>query len=308
MYSESMGISRRDVLKISGAAIVAGPGAFQAAPKPLPTRPLGRTGWHATLYAIGTAELPDTETAVRALRALLDAGVNYVDTAPSYQNGRSEVAVGQALRDRRDRVFVATKTLARDADGAYEEVRASLKRLDLSYVDCLQIHAVNDMGTLDRVLGRRGAVAGLERARREGLVRFIGITGHTRPEVISKAIERYPFASILVPTSTLDKHLSDFAEETIPLARAKGIAVIGMKALKGMEIATRGRFQAADLIRYALSLPVDTLAIGLRRPSEVEDNLRIVRDFRPMSPRERKALEDRLRPYATADHLWWKRR
>jgi predicted aldo/keto reductase-like oxidoreductase len=304
-----MSLSRRDLLRLSGLTLGAGalPPIVQK-PKAIPKRSLGKTGWSATIYAVGTAEVPGAEETVLALDQLLDAGVNYIDTAPSYVGTKSEQAIGQVMKRRRKEVFLATKTLARDAEGAYREVRESLARMQTDRIDLLQVHAVNDAGTLDTILDKGGAVEGLERAKKEGLIRFIGITGHTRPEVILDALKRYPFASILVPVSALDKHLSDFAEEVLPYARKQGVAVVGMKSLKGMERATGGAFDPEPLLRYAWSLPIDCLTIGLRRGHEVGRNLDWARRFEKMSESEMRRLEGEVKPHADAGNLWWKKR
>lgn len=276
--------------------------------KKMPTRPFGKTGWNASLYALGSAELPDGDATVDAIRQLMDAGVNYLDTAPSYRGTRSETMIGKAVIGRREQVFIASKTQERSADGAYREITESLKRLDSGHIDLLQIHAVNDDATLDSVLRKGGAVEGLERARRDGLIKHIGITGHTRPEVIVRALNEYPFESILVPVSAVDKHISDFAEEVLPLANEKGIGIAGMKSLKGVEIATKGKFDAPDLVRYSMSLPISTLTIGLRQLPEVEQNLKTALDFKPMSPRDMAVLEESVQEHADTRFLWWKRR
>jgi predicted aldo/keto reductase-like oxidoreductase len=156
------------------------------------------------------------------------------------------------------------------------------------------------------VLGARGAVKGLEKARAEGFVRHVGITGHTRPEVISQALHEYPFESILVPVSAADRHLADFAESVVPEAVEKGVAVAGMKSLKGAE--NHGAFDPEPYLRYALSLPISTLTVGFRRASDVEADLAIAARFAPMSREEMHALEASTRAWATADVLWWKRR
>jgi aryl-alcohol dehydrogenase-like predicted oxidoreductase len=305
-----MRLTRREWLKGVGAAA----GGLALAPaiahmeKPLPKRKLGKMGWEASLFALGTAEFPGEDEGVPILHLLLDAGVNYIDTAPSYQGTRSESVVGKVLAKRRNEVFIATKTLQRDADGAYAEVERSLGRLQCKQIDLLQVHAVNDADTLDRVLGADGAVRGLERARKNGLIRFIGITGHTRPEVILQALKRYPFDSILVPVSALDAHLHDFATEVIPYAVRQGTAVVGMKSLKGMEIATKGAFEPKEYLRYACSLPISTLTVGLRRAHEAKENLSIFREFVPMSRDEMKDFAAKHRSQATEQVLWWKRR
>ncbi|MEZ0325690.1 MAG: aldo/keto reductase, partial [Fimbriimonas sp.] len=241
-----------------------------------------------------------------AIQKLLDAGVNYIDTAPSYTGGRSERLLGEIVPGRRKELFIATKTLARDADGAYAEVLQSLERLKIGQIDLLQLHAINDTGTLEAVLS--GAVKGLERAKREGKIRFIGITGHTRPEVIAKALDQYPFDSILIPLSAVDTHIGDFAKEVVPQAQKLGISIAGMKSLKGMEFAKGKEIDPEPHIRYTMTLPVSTLTIGLRRESEVDTNLRIARGFKPMAAEEMRALEESVKAQATEGNLWWKRK
>ena len=163
------------------------------------SRPFGKTGFQASIYTVGTAEIPSSQAAVDALRRLFDGGVNMIDTAPSYMGTQSESTVGRAIEGRRAGLWISTKTLERTADGAYREVKESLERLGCGHIDLLQVHAINDQGTLDAVLRKGGAVEGLERAKKDGLIRHIGITGHTRPEVIQNAVKAYPFVSILVP-------------------------------------------------------------------------------------------------------------
>jgi len=270
----------------------------------IPKRRLGAIPFDATILGLGTAEIPDDEEALKALRLALDAGVNYLDTAPSYRAARSESVVGQIAKTHRDRFFLATKTLERSADGAYREVRESLQRLQTDRIDLIQVHAVNDFATLEQVL--TGAVQGLERAKREGIVRHIGITGHTRPEVILRAIESYPFESILVPVSAADHWVNDFVSGVIPQARQRGVAVIGMKALKGVE-RSKGQVRDAERwLRYAWSCPVDCLIVGFRRYADVLENVRLAQQFQPMSTEEMKQLEQEAQKFANTQVLWWK--
>lgn len=273
----------------------------------MPTRSFGKTGWKASIYALGSAEMPGGEEAIKVLNRLIDAGVNYFDTAPSYVGTRSESTIGQVMKTRRKEVFLATKTLGRTADAAYNEVNTSLKRLQTDHVDLLQVHAVNDFGTLDTVLAKGGAVEGLERARKEGLIKHIGITGHTRPEVISKALDRYPFDAILVAVSAIDASLNDFADEVLPKAKKLGIGITGMKALKGIERAG-GSFDAERFLRYVWSLPVSTVSIGLRDLAEADKNLAYARAFKPMSSKEMGDLKKEVARFANDSTLWWKRR
>ena len=306
-----MSLSRRQFIQAgtaAAAATVAGgwePAGSKAA---LPKREFGRTGWKASIYALGSAEIPDNPEAVRAIHKMIDGGVNYLDTAPSYQGTRSETVLGEVLKTRRSAVFVATKTLERSADGAYGELKASRRRLAIDRLDLIQIHSVNDDATLERVLAKGGALEGLRRAQREGLVSHIGITGHTRPEVILKAVNSGEFASILIPISPLDHHLSDFATDVIPRAAKLGLGIAGMKALKGIERASGGKFDPIPYLRYAWSLPISTLTLGLRKETEVARNLAAAQAFKPLSQAERAALEEKSKEWADEGVLWWKRR
>lgn len=306
-----MDLSRREFLRRSAAAAssVGLVGLVQEAlgGQKMPLREFGKTGFRASVYTVGTAEIPSTNEAVEALRRLFAGGVNMVDTAPSYMGTQSETTVGRAVYGRREGLWISTKTLERTAEGAYREVRESLGRLACGHIDLLQVHAVNDQGTLDAVLRKGGAAEGLERAKREGLIKHIGITGHTRPEVILNAMMAYPFVSVLVPVSALDRHINDFATEVLPYANANGVAVVGMKALKGIERATPGKFEAEPYLRYALSKPISTLNIGLRRPEEADQNLKVVRGFKPMAPEEMAQLEAASKQHSNTTSLWWKR-
>jgi len=309
-----MRITRRDWMRAAGAAMssaAALPLAWAqdaAKPRPIARRKLGRIGFEASIYALGTAEIPADDEAVSAIELALDGGVNYIDTAPSYQSTRSERAIGSVAKRRRTDFFLASKTLARDADGAFAEVRASRERLQCETIDLLQVHAVNDEEALRLVLRDNGAVKGLERARAEGWIRHIGITGHTRPEVLAKALEAYPFESILVPLSAADRHVHDFAAEVVPAAVAKGLAVLGMKSLKGLELHAGRIDDAEPFVRYSLSLPISSLTIGFRRRSDIERNLTIASRFEPLTKEEMERLAASVEAWASADVLWWKRR
>lgn len=307
-----MDLSRREFLRRSAAAAgsVSLPtlvGEFLQGKKKMPLRPFGKTGFNASIYTVGTAEVPSSDAAVDALRALFIGGVNMVDTAPSYMGTQSESTVGRAIEGRREGLWISTKTLERTADGAYREVKESLGRLKCGVIDLLQVHAVNDKATLDAVLRKGGAVEGLERAKKEGLIKHIGITGHTRPEVILAAMKAYPFESILVPVSALDRHINDFMDQTVLYANEHGVAVVAMKALKGIERATPGSFKADDYIRYALSKPISTLNLGLRVPEEAAKNLATMLAFKPMSDEESRSLEAASKQHANVNTLWWKR-
>jgi aryl-alcohol dehydrogenase-like predicted oxidoreductase len=140
----------------------------------LPRTVLGRTGLTVTRFGIGGAYCKTADL----YRTALDCGINYVDTARSYRDGEDEKVIGQAIRGRRDDLILATKTLQRDAEGARKELETSLRLLGVDYIDIYQLHHLNTQAEREQALGPGGAIETVQKAREEGLIRFIGVTGH----------------------------------------------------------------------------------------------------------------------------------
>jgi len=165
------------------------------------TRRLGRIGHMSSVLLFGGAALSDVsdEDADGAIRLALEAGINHFDTAAGY--GDSELHLGRWIPEIRDRIFLATKTGDRAAGDAYDSIRRSLERLRVDSVDLIQLHAIGDLDDLGAATGPGGAVEGAARARDEGLVGAIGITGHgmQAPAVHLEALRRFPFDSVISP-------------------------------------------------------------------------------------------------------------
>ena len=270
-------------------------------------RPLGNTGIHVPILALGCGRLSITamehDDAIRLLHRTLDLGVTYIDTATSYGGGESERRIGEALAARRGEVFLATKIDARSKDSAAREIQESLARLGTDYVDLLQLHGVNDEATLTQVLAPDGALRALEAARTAGQVRFIGITGHLNPGVLAQALESYPFDTVLMPAGCMDHLYGDFVPVVEPVAARKGVAVLGMKVFG------HGAFQGrADLaLRYALGQPVSSVLVGMSSPAQLEENVAVAESFALLTDAERAELEALARPAATLEGMWWRR-
>ncbi len=223
----------------------------------LELRKLGGTGRELPCLGLGCfplGNLADEEEAIAIVRRAHESGARYFDTAPSYASGESERLLDKALRGlAREELFVATKTLARDGDGALADLEGSLERLGLDYVDSVQIHAVASSQDLDRALAPDGAVKALESAREKKKLRHVGVTGHFAPAFLLEAIERHPFATALVPVNPLDTLHESFVRGFLPRARAKGVAVIAMKIYAGGHLASKAGVSAGDLVRFALA-------------------------------------------------------
>jgi len=158
----------------------------------IPTTTLGRTGLQVTRFGIGGAYCESVE----GYQAALDCGVKYVDTARAYRDGEDEKVIGQAIKGRRDDLILATKTAQRDAKGARQDLETSLRLLNTDHIDIYQLHHLNTEEERDRALGPGGAMEAVRKAREEGLVRFIGVTGHDWVQV-QKAIATGLFDTVL---------------------------------------------------------------------------------------------------------------
>jgi aryl-alcohol dehydrogenase-like predicted oxidoreductase len=202
----------------------------------IPTQTFGRTGHRSTRILFGAAALSESneEKAARALELLLEHGVNHIDVAASY--GDAELWVGRWMREHRDRFFLATKTLERGYEGAREGIRRSLERLQVDRVDLIQLHHLVEPGDWERVFSEDGALRACVEAREEGLVRFIGVTGHgTRVAARHRAsLERFGFDSVLLPYNFLQMrdpaYASDF-EALLAICRERGVAVQTIKCI-----------------------------------------------------------------------------
>src|SRR5512138_2507594 len=172
---------------------------------PLPTRQLGKTGLRVTALALGGQGVIERrgheDRAIALIRRALALGVNYFDTAIKY--GPSRDNLGRALEGARDGVVLASKVHARDRDGAWRQLEESLKLLRTERVDVLQIHDVKPVD-LEPIFAKDGVYRALAEMREQGLVRFLGVTGHSEPGVLLEAIRREPFDNVLMALNCAD--------------------------------------------------------------------------------------------------------
>jgi aryl-alcohol dehydrogenase-like predicted oxidoreductase len=200
------------------------------------TAPFGRTGHESTRTIFGAAALGDVSQreADVTLDLLLEHGVNHIDTAASY--GDSELRIALWLKEHRDHFFVATKTDEREHAAAREQIRRSLDRLGVDHVDLIQLHNLVDVIEWETALRDGGALEAAIEARDEGLVRFIGVTGHglTVARMHARSLERFPFDSVLLPYSYIQMRDGVYAEDfetLVAIADERGVAVQTIKAI-----------------------------------------------------------------------------
>ena len=267
----------------------------------IPTRPFGRTGERISILGLGGWHVgaPKTDrAAVRLIHAAIDAGITFLDNAWDYNDGLSEARMGQAIADRRDRVFLMTKVCTHGRDGkvATRQLEDSLRRLRTDYLDLWQIHEVVFDDEPDRHFAKGGTVEALERARKAGKVRYLGFTGHKSPALHLSMLSRgFAWDACQLPLNCFDATFRSFEREVLPVLDAQGIAAIGMKSLGGDgRFVSAGVVTAEEALAYAMSLPVATVVSGIDSPRVLEQNVSVARGFEPLPARARDALRKRV--------------
>jgi predicted aldo/keto reductase-like oxidoreductase len=200
----------------------------------LPRRVLGRTGREVSIVGFPGLSLMrvDQEEANRAVKEAFDRGVNYFDNAPAYgRDGECEIKLGPALGQLdRSRIFLACKTRARDAEGAWRELERSLERHGTDHFDLYQMHHLVTMDEVNRALGPGGAIETFLKARDEGKIRWIGFSAHSTKAAVA-ALERFNFDTVMFPISFAEYYLRDFGKAVLDAAAARGSAVLAIKPM-----------------------------------------------------------------------------
>ncbi len=199
-------------------------------------RPFGRTGHNSTVTLFGAAAIGRVTQADadRTMELLLDYGVNHIDTAASY--GDAEIRLGPWLEKHRDRFFLATKTGEREYDAAKAQIQLSLERMRVDHIDLIQFHNLGHPDEWDTAMGENGALEAAKEARDQGLVKYIGVTGHGLKIAAfhNRSLQAFDFESILLPWNIQLKQNPQYAadfDRVVGLARERGIAVQTIKSL-----------------------------------------------------------------------------
>ena len=266
----------------------------------IPLRPLGKTGELVTLIGLGgfSATDPTKLTEPESLKLIQRAvreGITFMDNAWDYHDGLAEERMGKALAEAklRDQVFLMTKCCGRTAKDAKAGLEDSLRRLRTDHLDLWQFHEMCYDNDPDWIFAEDGAIHAALEAIKAGKVRYLGFTGHKDPSIHLKMLGKpYEWASVQMPLNVLDANYRSFQAEVLPVLTKRQIGVIGMKSLGGDgAIVTKAGIPIDRALNYVFSLPVSTLVSGIDSEKVLDQNLKVVRDFSPMSESERKALE-----------------
>jgi aryl-alcohol dehydrogenase-like predicted oxidoreductase len=270
-------------------------GSFQ-----VPKRAMGSTGLQVSIlgmggYHLGTAE---TQEEVNNMVAkALDHGINFFDNAWEYHKGLSEERVGTALKGRRDQAIVMTKvcTHGRKKDVAMKMLENSLTRLQTDHLDVWQVHEVIYYNDPEKAYDVDGVLEALTAAKQQGKVRFVGFTGHKNPSIHLDMLNRgFKFDTVQMPINAFDPSFRSFEKNVLPVAVAKGMAVFGMKSMGGSgEAIVHGALTPTEALSYAMSVPgVSTTVSGMDSMQVLDQNLEILRGFKPLSSQQMDALRE----------------
>jgi len=282
----------------------------------MPTRILGRTGERRSILAFGCGSkwvgYKDEDSALEALQKGLDLGINYLDTAEGYGNGLSETRVGKMMAKYRKHVLLQTKTPARTSEELFRRFDLALKRLQTDHVDVLHIHGLGNDDNLEQ-LEKGGVIDGLYKLRDQKMARFVGVTSHTNPLTLKKALQRHDFDCTQMALNAAMQGMrpvpggngkqvlnpqmgTSFEIEALPVAIEKKMGIIGMKTFGQDELlgSDNGHSTVEKLLRYTLSLPVAVVSVGMPKIEHIPHNVQMARDFKQMSKQEMRQFSEQM--------------
>ncbi len=300
-------LSRRDFVRAGAAGVAVLLGntlPVRSAAAALPQRVLGKTGVQVPILGLGTVavgNVTDEKKAVALINKAIDLGVTYIDTAPPSTRvaamtgyAKAQAYLKGVLRERRKEVFIATKCLEPDGDKTIDLLKKNLDQLGVGQVDLAYTHSIGHaVYDFDNLVGDKGPMASLEKAKKDGLTRFVGITGHNRPEKFAKVIATRDIDVMMNAVNIVDRHTYSFETIVWTPAREKKIGLVAMKVFGGGIQACK---MPADLreasFRFAQSVQgVALTVIGMGSEKELEQNVQWAKEFKPMTAEEAAELK-----------------
>jgi aryl-alcohol dehydrogenase-like predicted oxidoreductase len=271
----------------------------------VPQSVLGRTGIQISRLGIGCAPFQrkhlGAEEVAEVLHRGLELGVNFLDVAPNYGNsetGFSEEKMGPTIKEIRDRVFLVTKTEEPTYEGTWKLLRQSMKRLQTDHFDLVHLHNLGHeprFPDLEFTFSDKGALGALREAKKQGVVRFIGASGHLHPSRFHDVLDTGEVDVLMNAVNFVAQHTYDFEHKVWARARRENLGLVAMKVLGGAD-ANRTGFrlpaeQYGNAIRYALSLTgVACAVIGIASVKELQQAAEAVTRFKPLTEDETNKL------------------
>ena len=304
------------------AAVGFGGRAFGRAPVPgepippevlareMPMRTLNKIGERVSMFGLGGyhAAVPkEDQEVIRLVQRAYDLGVTFFDNAWGYHEGRSERLFGKALKPFRQKVFLMTKSTERKKEGARKQLEESLRRLQTDYLDLWQFHSISKIDEVRQIFSPGGAYEVALKAKQDGKISHIGITGHFDPAIHREALKySEQLESIQFPVNVVDPHYRSFVGAVLPEADKQGLAVLAMKTLAFGKIPEKKIVPVKQALRFVWSQPVSVLISGVDSLEVLEHNVAVAKTFTPMPVSEQKQLVESTAPFAGKENEVYK--
>jgi aryl-alcohol dehydrogenase-like predicted oxidoreductase len=332
--TEGEDMERRDFLKSATAAGVTAAistDAQTARPSNTPVkrpesadmiyRELGTTGERVSAIGMGGYHLgnqSDSSMSIRLMHTGIDHGITFLDNCWDYNDGISEVRMGQALRNGyREKVFLMTKMDGRTAVEYNKQLEQSLGRLQTDVIDLVQFHEIIRMEDPDRIFAPGGAIEAAVAARQAGKIRYIGFTGHKDPAVHLRMLETaqkhsFHFDTVQMPINVMDAHFRSFTNQVMPVAIKQGIGVLAMKTFGDSFILKSNTVQPIEALHYGLTQPVSVVITGIDTTQVLDQALEAARTFKPLDQAQISSLlartaaaasQGKFEPFKTTSHF-----
>jgi uncharacterized protein len=284
-------MNRRNFIETTSAALL-GAGARALAEAPMPMTTLGKSGLRVSRYSVGGYHMFVKGEGERIIRRAMELGVNFFDSAWLYNDGKSDETYGKAIDPKiRKDVLLMSKAQLRSRKEAMGQLEDTLRRMKTDYLDLWQCHQVTTQQEVDQILAPGGALEAFVAARKQGKVRHIGFTGHRDPAVHQRLLDATDvWETVQHPVNLIDPHYHSFIQNVLPRVRAKGLGMIAMKS-NGMGTIRANRIATIEeCLRFAWSQDVDVLVSGAETVAQLEQNIAVIKNFKPMSPAEQSAI------------------
>ena len=251
-----------------------------------------------------SASSPTPQDSLKLIHTAIDHGITFLDNCWDYNDGISEVRMGEALHDGyRDKVFLMTKMDGRTLTEYNKQLEQSLARLHTDHIDLVQFHEVIRMEDPDRIFADDGAIHAAMAAKQAGKIRYIGFTGHKDPAVHLRMLEiakahDFHFDTVQMPVNVMDAHFRSFTNQVIPVAIEQGIGVLAMKTFGDHFILDSKTVEPLEALQYSLTQPVSVVITGIDSPAILNQALEAARTFKPLTEAQIASLLDRTQQAA----------
>lgn len=259
----------------------------------IPHRVLGKTNEKVSIIGMGgwhVGNIKEERIALRMIDQAYEMGINFFDTAFSYNDGNSEIRYGKALKSKRDKIFLMSKSTQRENTGAEKELDITLKRLQTDYLDLWQLHSIKTKEDVDKLFSPGGAYETAAKAKEQGKIRHIGITGHYDPYANLEALKYHELLDTMqMPINIVDPNYRSFINIVLLKAVKYNLGVIAMKTIANGRIIEHGISTAQVSLTYVWNLPVSVIVSGCDSPAQLSENIITAKSYRKLSDDEKES-------------------